>query len=80
LMSVQPFNSRNSVCISLDFSPPISIFHFEKHCFHLIILRYGLFHRIQLIMFKKKTPLEGFLSGVLSSLGIEGTFHQLLPS
>jgi hypothetical protein len=54
LMSVQPFNSQNSLCISLDFSPPISIFHFEKHCFHLISSCYGEFHRIQFLMFKNQ--------------------------
>jgi hypothetical protein len=51
LMLVQPFNSLNSLCISLNFSPYTSILNFEKHCFQLIISHYGEFHRIQLLMF-----------------------------
>jgi hypothetical protein len=46
---VHLFNSCNSLCISLDFSPPISIFNFEKHWFQLIISHSDEFRRIQLL-------------------------------
>jgi hypothetical protein len=77
-MSVQPFNSRISLCISLDFSPHSSIFDFEKHCFQLIISHYGVSNNCVTHVYKP-TALEGFLSGVISSLGTEVIFHQILP-
>jgi hypothetical protein len=67
------------LCISLDFSPPITIFNFEKHCFQLIIFHYVEIHRIQL-SFLQANSFRSFSLGVLLSLGIEGPFHQLLPS
>jgi hypothetical protein len=55
LKSVQPFNSQNSLCISPYFSPPSSIFNFEKHCFQLIISHYVTFHRFSYSCLKTKS-------------------------
>jgi hypothetical protein len=79
LMSVQPFNSRNSLCISRIF-PHLSRFLIWETLLsvHNVTL-WRVSQNSDTHVYKPKA-LEGFLSGVLVGLGIEGPFHQLLPS